>query len=93
MLNVGDKGNPVMDWSFSFDNYATTTVTSDYYRRKDPVFIHDCPTDLSSFYLSGYYQGAGSIMKFQKRNAKLRWWLSFPKMTRINSVVNVPSTD
>jgi hypothetical protein len=92
ILNVGDKGNPVMDWSFSFDNFAAASAT-DYYRRKDPVFIHDDPLDTSSFYLSGYYQGAGSIMKFQKRNAKLRWWLSFPKMTRINSVVNIPSTD
>ena len=81
-----------MDWSFSFDNFAAASAT-DYYRRKDPVFIHDDPLDTASFYLSGYYQGAGSIMKFQKRNAKLRWWLSFPKMTRINSVVNIPSTD
>lgn len=32
-------------------------------------------------------------MKFQKRNAKLRWWLSFPKMTRINSVANIEGTD
>ena len=89
ILNIPpDKGNPVMDWSFSFDNYNTNQAT-DRYRRKDPVFIHEDPTDTTSFYLSGYYQGSGSIMKFQKRNAKLRWWLSFPKMTRINSVANI----
>jgi hypothetical protein len=32
-------------------------------------------------------------MKFQKRNAQLRWWLNFPQMTRINSISQVGTED
>jgi len=88
----GSSGNPVMDWSFYFSQYTSTQAT-DKDRRMDPVFIHDDTADSTAFYLSGYYRGNASIMRFQKRNAKLRWWLSFPKMTRINSVKNLPGTD
>lgn len=41
----------------------------------------------------GYFRGEAVIMKFQKRSARLRWWLSFPKYTRINSFAMVPGTD
>jgi hypothetical protein len=93
MMNVPPaSGNPIIDWAYSFNQFTTAQAT-DYFRRKDPVFIHDDPSDATSFYLSGYYQGAGSIMKFQKRDGKLRWWLSFPYMTRINSVAAFPGTD
>jgi hypothetical protein len=78
MQNVPpERGNPVLDWAFQFDDFTQAQAT-DRYRRKDPVFLENDPTDAQSFYMAGYYQGRGSVMKFQKRNAKLRWWLSFP---------------
>lgn len=49
--------------------------------------------DTSSFYSLGYYRGEASVAKYQKRSAKLRWWLSFPNYTRINSFAMVPNTD
>ena len=61
--NLGSAGNPKMDWSYYFTQF-TTTQAPDKDRRMDPVFIHDDLSDKTSFFLSGYYRGAGSIMRF-----------------------------
>ena len=39
-----------------------------------------------SFFLSGRYRGVGSIMKFYKRNAALRWHAQLDTMTSVNAV-------
>ena len=36
--------------------------------------------------MSGTYRGVGSIMKFYKRNAALRWHAQFDEMTRVNAI-------
>lgn len=86
------NGDPVMDYAFQFTDFTTQQAT-DYYRRKDPVFLNEDPNDSTHFYWVGYYQGKGAVMKFQKRNANLRWWVSYPQMTRINSMAMVPATN
>lgn len=92
MVNVPpDQGNPIMDWAFQFTDF-TAAQSTDQYRRKDPVFLNNDPEDPSSFFSLGYYQGTAAIMKFQKRNGRLRWWLSFPQYTRINSYAMIPNT-
>ena len=42
--------------------------------------------DDDSFYLSGRYRGVGSIMKFYKRNAALRWHAQLDTMTSVDAV-------
>ena len=39
-----------------------------------------------SFFVSGTYRGVGSIMKFYKRNAALRWHAQLDKMTRVDAI-------
>ena len=42
--------------------------------------------DRDSFYISGTYRGVGSIMKFYKRNAALRWHAQLDTMTRVQAI-------
>ena len=39
-----------------------------------------------SFYLSGTYRGVGSVMKYYKKNAALRWHVSIDSMTRVDAI-------
>jgi len=45
------------------------------------------------FYLTGRFEGSGSVMRFQKRNARLRWFLKFNQMTNIRSYYQVEGED
>jgi hypothetical protein len=42
--------------------------------------------DGDSFFVSGKYRGVGSVMKFYKRNAALRWHAQLDTMTRVNAI-------
>ena len=44
-----------------------------------------------SFYMAGKYRGTGSVMKFDKRNAKLDWNVQLTKLTRVNGIATVPN--
>ena len=54
---------PTINWSYEFRNYATNEG-KDIDRRKDPAIIHTNPKDNTIFYLSGRFEGYGSVVKF-----------------------------
>ena len=76
-LRLTNTNEPVVDWSYEFTDDTTAQVTDDLTRRKDPAFIHTDPRDEQVVYLSGRYYGRASVMRFQKRQAKLRWFAYF----------------
>ena len=80
---------PVIDWSYEFYLF-TSSQASDLYRRQDPALMHVDPTDNSIFYMSGRYQGKGSVMKFQKRTGRMIWWAQLNNVTSIRSIATVP---
>jgi len=42
MLRILNAATPVIDWSYEFYDFSTTEST-DFYRLKDPAFIHMDP--------------------------------------------------
>lgn len=81
---------PVIDWSYEFYLF-TSSQASDLIRRQDPALMHIDPTDNSVIYLSGRYQGKGSVMKFAKRTGKMQWWASLKNVTSVRSIATVPA--
>lgn len=47
--------------------------------------------DKSVFYLTGRYMGMGMIMKFNKLNARLKWYARLYEMTTIRAWAQVPN--
>jgi len=43
--------------------------------------------------MSGRYYGRASVMRFQKRQARLRWFAEFGQMTNIRGWSQVPDDD
>ena len=83
-LRIHNTDEPVVDWSYEFTD-DDEALLSALYNRKDPQFLHTDPKDDSSIYMSGRYFGRASVMKFQKRNANLRWFAYFGQMTNIRA--------
>lgn len=52
-------------------------------RRKDASFIHPDPRDNTALYMTGRIRGKGSVARFQKRDATIRWWAQFSELTKI----------
>ena len=46
-----------------------------------------------SFFISGTYRGLGSIMKFYKKNAALRWHAQLDEMTRVDAIASREPSD
>jgi len=92
-LRLVNLATPLIDWSFEFYEYTLAETTNEFYRTKVPQFLHDDPRDEQVLYMSGQYQGAASIMRFQKRDAKLRWWAQFEKLSNIRGYAQVPEDD
>ena len=63
MMRILNAATPIIDWSYEFYDFSAKE-SNDFYRLKDPTFIHMDPKESSEFYLSGRYQGHASIMKF-----------------------------
>jgi len=62
-------------------------IADDFIRQKTPQFMFQMPLDdADSFFVSGKYRGVGSVMKFYKRNAALRWHAQLDTMTRIDAI-------
>ena len=45
--------------------------------------MHADPLDERSIYLTGRYMGKGSVMKFSKENAQLKWSAQLKELTNI----------
>lgn len=91
-VSIKNTATPETYWSYSFID-ENSSGTDDSVRRKDPTFLHPDPRDDSVLYLTGRYYGHGSIMRFQKRNAKLRWWAKFETLSNIRAYAQVPEDD
>ena len=39
--------------------------------------------------MAGKYRGTGSVMKFDKKNAQLRWYTRLDKLTQVNAIATV----
>ena len=92
-LRLHNTNEPVVDWCYEFTDDDATQVTEDVYRRKDPQFLHTDPKDDQSIYMSGRYFGRGAVMKFQKRNAKLKWFAYFGRMHNVRAWSQVPDDE
>ena len=42
--------------------------------------------DIDSFFMSGTYRGVGSVMRFYKKNAALRWHAQLDSMTAVDAI-------
>jgi hypothetical protein len=82
-LRLTNTNEPVVDWSYEFTDDTTTQAVDDLTRRKDPAFLHVDPKDEQVIYMSGRYFGRAAVMRFQKRQARLRWFAYFGQMTNI----------
>ena len=47
---------------------------------------------LDSYYITGTYRGVGSVMKFYKKNAALRWHARLDPMTSVNAITVDPTS-
>ena len=92
-LRLVNLATPLVDWSFEFYDYSQEETTNDFYRTKVPQFLHDDPRDDQVLYLTGQFRGAASIMRMQKRDAKMRWWAQFEKLSNIRAYAQVPQDD
>jgi len=62
-------------------------IADDFIRQKTPQFMFQMPLDDGdSIFVSGKYRGVGSVMKFYKRNAALRWHAQLDTMTRVDAI-------
>jgi hypothetical protein len=92
-LRLTNTAEPVVDWCYEFTDDTEDEIADDLYRRKDPQFLHLDPKDEQVIYLTGRYYGRGSVMRFQKRQAKLRWYAQFGQMTSIRAYAQVPNDE
>lgn len=53
--------------------------------------MHADPKDDQVLYLSGRLQGAGSVIRFQKRDATVRWWAKFKLLSNIYAFAQGPT--
>ena len=87
---VPDRSNefPELQYHYSFVE-RTSVIAGDDRSRSVPQFMFSFDTndrDRDSFYISGTYRGVGSIMKFYKRNAALRWHAQLDMMTSVAAI-------
>jgi len=84
MMRIRVNGDtPEIDWNQEIVDIDTTTQADDQIRRKDASFIHPDPEDDQLLYMTGRLRGYGSVVKFQKRDAVVRWWAEFTYLTKI----------
>ena len=60
---------------------------------KEPSYILPDPKMQSALYLIGRYRGKGSVIRFNKRDASVRWHAQFDAMSRITSVSQAAKDD
>ena len=92
-LRLHNTNEPVVDWCYEFTDDDATVDTTGLYRNKDPQFLHIDPKDDQSIYMTGRYFGRGAVMKFQKRNAKLKWMAYFGQMLNVRAWSQIPDDD
>ena len=83
MMRVRNTNPPVIDWNQEIVDLTTAQETDDLYRRKEASFIHADPKDDQVLYMTGRLQGAGAVVRFQKRDATVRWWAKFILLSNI----------
>ena len=83
-----------IDWNYKFIDYTAVEVASDpTLNLKEPSFIMQDPKMPSALYLIGRYRGKGSVLRFNKRDASVRWHAQFDSMSRISSVSQAAKDD
>lgn len=84
LLRMRNGATPSIDWTYEFVDFTTAEAT-DFFRQKDPAFIANDPRDPQVLYLMGRYQGKGSVIRFQKRDARIRWYAKFDYLTKVQA--------
>ena len=87
---VPDRTNEFAElrYHYTFTDIPEDQEPDDFIRQKKPQYMFQVPDERQpdSFYISGNYRGVGSVQKFYKRNAALRWHAKLDSMTRVNSI-------
>ena len=87
---IPDRTNefPVIKYHFSMTDFSEEEIEEEFVRQKTPqyMFIHPQKGYEESYFMSGTYRGAGSIMKFYKKNGVLRWHAQLDSMTRVDAI-------
>ena len=84
---VPDRSNefPELMYHFSLTDIPVEENDDDLVRQKRPQYMFLSGNE-ESFFVSGRYRGVGSIMKFYKRNAALRWHAQLDTMTSVDAI-------
>ena len=74
---VPDKTHrfPSLQYHFQFKDLTREQERDNFFRRHRPEVIFTVPFDDRSIFLAGRYRGTGSVMKFEKRNGKLDFYV------------------
>jgi len=83
IMRIKNSNSPDIDWNNEVVDLTTDQQTDDFYRRKEPNFIHVDPDDDQVLYMSGRLQGAGSLIRFAKNDGDIRWWAKFKLLSNI----------
>lgn len=83
MMRIENSNSPSIDWNLEVVDLTTDQQTDDFYRRKEPNFIHEDPDDDQVLYLTGRLQGSGALIRFAKTDGGLRWWAKFELLSNI----------
>jgi hypothetical protein len=81
-----DVDDPQVDWHYSVVDITEDQEEDWQIRRKDSNFMHPDPKDPMVLYLTGRLRGFGSVVRFQKRDFRIRWWAQFNQLTKIYAV-------
>lgn len=84
---VPDRTNEFPEIKFHY-SFSDIDGASDFLKVKIPQYMFSLkPEDeRGSFYVSGTYRGVGSVMKFYKKNAELRWHAQFDALTSVDAI-------
>lgn len=91
MMRIRNTDPPEIDWNQEIVDLTTAQETDDLYRRKEASFIHADPKDDQVLYMTGRLQGAGAVIRFQKRDATVRWWAKFILLSNIYAFAQGPT--
>lgn len=85
VLDNPEANGLLVDWNYRFAPATASELTADpLFGNKEPNFITPSENQ-QMLYLVGRYEGKGSIVKFQKRDGTVRWYVKFNQLTRINA--------
>ena len=77
---------PSLKYHFQFKDLTREQERDNFFRRHRPEVIFTVPFDDRSIFLAGRYRGTGSVMKFEKKNGKLDYYVQLEELTQVAAI-------